>query len=96
VIDAMHEYVDGYFGAKSTRDNLFLVDRLIHAHHYNQKMFPTRPIAVNLIDCRLSDAIKLLDELAYGENPEPALKEERDEWQARVTETEKRWSIRKW
>ena len=68
---------------------MFLVDRLLYGFHYYGKQ-TTRPIAVSLIDCRLSEAVAMLDALSYGPGSTPGLVESQADW------VEKSQPVRRW
>ena len=68
---AFERYTKMYPQAKSTQEKLLLIDRLIHEFHYSSKQNPdqpTRSVGPNLIDGRLTDIIKFLDELSNNKN----------------------------
>lgn len=91
VVKAMREYIQKYKAARTNRDKILLVDRLIHAHHISQKLYPTRPVAVNLINGTLTEAIALLDGLAYGRDPKPEMIDERKAWKKRMDDSSQRF-----
>jgi hypothetical protein len=51
---------------KTRTDKVLLIDELIHQCHYDARLGPTRPVAVNLIEGKLSQLQAFLDELAEG------------------------------
>ena len=83
------DFVRKFSRAQAYPEKMFLVDRLLHGFHYYGKT-TNRPVAVNLIDCRLSEAIALLDSLSYGPDSTPGLEESQAEW------TEKSQNVRRW
>jgi len=86
------EYVAAYPAARTAREKMLLIDRLLHGFHwYYKDNSPTRPVAVNLIEGRLGDVIAFLDSLTYGEHSTPGTKENCDVWNERV-ETARSWS----
>lgn len=85
VVAFFREYVDRFPHARTAREKLLLIDRVIHGFHiYLKDGSTTRPTAVNLIDARLGEVIDLLDSLAYGDATTPCLTETRDEWQVGI------------
>ena len=93
VVKAMRVYIQGYKAARTNRDKILLVDRLIHAHHFSQKRYPTRPVAVNLINGTMNEAIELLNSLAYGNDSEPRVIDERNAWKKRIEDSSKRFGV---
>ncbi|MGD8475031.1 MAG: hypothetical protein PVH59_12995 [Anaerolineae bacterium] len=80
VIRLFEQYVREFPVAKSYQARMYLIDWLIHGFHWHQKYGTTRPVAVNLIDGRLSDVIEFLDNLSYGKESSPGLQEKLEEW----------------
>jgi hypothetical protein len=92
VVRLFREYVAAYPAARTAREKMLLIDRLLHGFHwYYKDNSPTRPVAVNLIEGRLGDVIAFLDSLTYGEHSTPGTKENCDVWNERV-ETARSWS----
>lgn len=83
VIRLFEEYVREFPVAKSYQARMVQIDRLIHGFHWHQKYGATRPVAVNLIDGRLSDVMEFLDNLSYGKESSPGLQERFEEWKER-------------
>lgn len=86
---AFESFVRLYRLAKTPREKMLAVDRLIHEFHYsyrNQPTRPTRPVGVNLIEGRLSDVVPFLDELTYGEGMGQAILDTRERWREKVDE----------
>jgi ribosomal protein L37AE/L43A len=78
-------YVVDFPKARSVREKVLLIDRLIHGFHWYAKLdCATRPVAVNLIEGRLRDVIALLDDLSYSERSTPGLREQYTEWEHSV------------
>jgi hypothetical protein len=60
-------YMKAYLAARTAREKMLAIDRLIHEFHYSARVRPdqpTRPVAVNLIQGRLRSALEFLDELS--------------------------------
>lgn len=45
---------------------------------------PTRPVAVNLIEGRMSEVVAFLDDLSYGEKSTPGTRENLGEWNKNI------------
>jgi hypothetical protein len=90
---AFLEFLEAWPKARSPRDKLLLIDRLVHALHVNlietKGLLFARSAAVNLIEGRLKDVNALLEELAYGERSTPELLEARDRWRATRAESQR-------
>ena len=74
-------FLERWPGARSYRDKLLAIDRLIHACHLPARMPWARPAATNLIEGTASELGAFLDELAYGAGSTPGLKDTRAEWE---------------
>lgn len=80
VIELFEAYVHRFPLTKSYQEKMVQIDRLIHGFHWHQKLGATRPVAVNLIQGRLSDVIEFLDTLSSSEGSSPGLDDTRREW----------------
>jgi ribosomal protein L37AE/L43A len=65
-IEVFKGFVRRWPESKSRTDKVLLIDELIHQCHYDARLGPTRPVAVNLIEGKLSQVRAFLDELAEG------------------------------
>lgn len=71
--------------AHGPREKMLLIDRLIHGFHYYYKdNAPTRPVAVNLIEGRMSEVVAFLDGLSAGAGSTPEMRENRAAWEANL------------
>jgi len=80
VLNLFEEFINHFHQAKSHQEKMFLIDQLLHGFHHNLKYGYTRPVAVNLIQGKLSDVIQFLDQLSYGPGSTKGLTNTRDEW----------------
>jgi hypothetical protein len=91
-------FLERWPNARSYRDKLLEIDRLIHALHVDAKHGFARPAAVNLIEGTMREMNELLHELAYGTQSTPGLAETRAEWEATTDSmsavARERWSER--
>ena len=74
------------------KQKLIAIDQLIHEFHYSLRKkpnLPTRPVGVNLIEGKLTDVVRFLDALTYGDQTAVELKEAREDWD-RTQETYRR------
>jgi hypothetical protein len=90
VLALFREFVERFPPARTLREKMLLIDRLLHGFHWYHKFGPTRPVAVNLIEGRLTDVVRFLDRLSYGEGGTPGTQETHAEWVAR-SENTRRW-----
>lgn len=84
---AFRAFVGRYPRARSPRDKMLLIDRLIHEFHYSlrdEPDKPTRAVCVNLIKGKLTDVVAFLNVLTYGERSAPELGETRRGWRKRL------------
>jgi hypothetical protein len=84
---AFQAYVDQYPRARGTKEQLLLIDRLIHAFHCELQAQPSRPAACNLIGGKIQEVAQFLDNLAYGPGSRPELREEYGAWVGKVERT---------
>ncbi|HEX8235507.1 MAG TPA: hypothetical protein VF600_06085 [Abditibacteriaceae bacterium] len=78
-LPAIEKFVEGFGGARTSRDKIMLIDALIHAYHQEMKHNPTRPVATQMIEGKNRDVIELLESLAYGEAA-PEMKATKAAW----------------
>jgi endogenous inhibitor of DNA gyrase (YacG/DUF329 family) len=83
-LTAFERYIRDYRAARRPQQKMLAIDRLIHEFHYSlraQPDLPCRPVGVNLIQGKLGDVVRFLDELTYGRQTTEGLKENRAAWQ---------------
>jgi predicted RNA-binding Zn-ribbon protein involved in translation (DUF1610 family) len=80
VLELFTCFVRDFFSAPSAGERMYQIDRLLHGFHWHQRYGATRPVAVNLIQGRLKDVIDFLDNLTYGAESTPGLRETRRQW----------------
>jgi len=72
VIRLFRDFVDSLPFARTAREKVLTIDRLIHGFHWYYKTnSPTRPVAINLIEGRLRQVISFLDDLTYSDQSTP-------------------------
>lgn len=91
VLQLFTEFVDRFPQANTIQEKMFLIDQLLHGFHFNHKYGYTRPVAVNLIQGKLSDVILFLDQLSYGPESTQGLTITRDEWTSN-SQNSRRWA----
>lgn len=82
-VSAFRAYVEAYEVAHTPRAKMLAIDRLIHEFHYSLKKrpgLPTRPVAVNLIQGKLTAVEAFLDELSYGDDAYAQIRATRRAW----------------
>ena len=92
-VDVFRRYVEAYPRARTPLEKMLAIDRLIHEFHYSIKQrpdLPTRPVAANLIEGKLSAIEPFLDELSYGSAVPPEAREHRAAWRENLAERD-RW-----
>lgn len=81
-VDAiMRDFLRDFSKTKDLRQKTLAIDRLIHCFHWCNAT-ATRPVAVNLIKGKMSDVVRFLDRLTYGEDSTPGVQENLAEWRA--------------
>ena len=78
---AFEDFLERWPGARTPRDKLLVIDRLIHACHLPEGHPWGRPAATNLIEGTATELATFLDELAYGPASTSGTEETRAEWQ---------------
>jgi len=82
-VGAFKEFIRRFETAKSPKDKMLAIDRLIHAFHYSARERPdqpTRPAGVNLISGNLKSVIEFLDTLSAGGFCTPEMADTKDQW----------------
>jgi hypothetical protein len=79
-------FVEAYPHARSPRERFLLIDRLIHAFHWEMhaQIGMSRPVACDLIAGRFEDVIGFLDTLTYGERTTAEVQQEHAAWEQKV------------
>lgn len=79
-------YVETYPLAQTFRERFILIDRLIHAFHWelSQQVGMSRPVAVDLIAGRFEDVVEFLDTLTYGHHTLTEVQQEHRVWDQKV------------
>jgi DNA-directed RNA polymerase subunit M/transcription elongation factor TFIIS len=80
---AFEAYVQSYKAARTPQAKMLAIDRLIHAFHYSLRDrpgLPTRSVGPNLIQGKLTDILRFLDELTYGPDTAQEMQERRETW----------------
>jgi hypothetical protein len=91
VIDQFREFIAVFTRADTLPGKMLAIDRLIHGFHwFLKKGTPTRPVAVNLIEGKLSDVVAFLDRLTYSERSTPGTSENYAEWNENI-EANREW-----
>ena len=92
VLKQFEDFVNAFPSARTPREKMLLIDRLIHGFHWYYRRDaksarsdgPTRPVAVNLIEGRLGDVVTFLDSLSYSDRSTPGTKESLAEWSTNI------------
>ena len=88
VLTQFGDFVKAFPSARTPREKVLLIDRLIHGFHWylrdKANNGPTRPVAINLIEGRLGDVVAFLDEITCGDKSTPGMAENRAEWDANI------------
>ena len=91
-MEAFRTFLTAFDQARSAREKLHAIDRLIHSFHYNLKkgareLTPSRPAAANVVEGSLGDVIGFLDRLTYGDATTPEMRETRAAYEDRLPRT---------
>jgi len=91
VLKQFREFVKGFATARTSREKVFLIDRLLHGFHWYYKTNgPTRPVAVSLIEGRMREVVAFLDSLSYSEKSTPGTTQHFEEWDKNI-EVNREW-----
>ncbi len=81
VLKQFRDFVNAFPLAKTPREKVLLIDRLIHGFHWYYKTGgPTRPVVVNLIEGTLNEVVAFLDSLSYSKKSTPGTREALAGW----------------
>jgi ribosomal protein S27AE len=81
VLEQFRAFVRAFPAARTPRQKMLTIDRLIHGFHtYLKTDRPTRPVAINLIEGRLNQVVAFLDGLAYSDRSTPGVAEQYRAW----------------
>jgi len=84
-VPSFQAYARDFPLAKSDRERMLLIDRLIHDFHQSLRHRRTfRPAAHNLIQGSPEEVLALLDGMSYGPGSTQGLAESKTEWRRRV------------
>jgi len=81
----LRAFMTRYQAARSPKQRMLAIDRLIHEFHYNTLeglRKPTRAVGVNLIEGRLTDVVSFLNRLTYGDGTDERIVRTRNKWRS--------------
>ncbi len=85
VLEQFRSYISTFAASRTAQEKMLAIDRLLHGFHWYYKTnSPTRPVAINLIEGRLSEVVAFLDQLTYGEKSTPGLAENYAQWDDKI------------
>lgn len=87
-LPAIENFVQGFPLARSPRDKILLIDRLIHAYHQEMYDNPTRPVAAQMIEGKNHEIIQLIEGLAYGDGTTPEMCQTKVAWDQKTTKAQ--------
>ena len=86
------EFIDRFPRATESQEKMLLIDRLIHGWHWNVLFqMDTRATCVNLIEGNYHQVVEFLDTLSYGPGSSPVVREQWQEWRAKLNQTAEMW-----
>jgi len=91
LIAPFRAYVSRFPRARTPRQRMLLIDRLLHAFHWAVSTGPRRPAAINLIQGRLSEVIQFLDSLTYSTSSTPGTRETLSTWRGEMSTALQSW-----
>lgn len=78
-------YMENYDRARDDRERLLLIDRLLHAFHWEIRGEGGRPAATSLIEGSMESVVLFLDTLTYGKGSLPERQATRARWHSHLT-----------
>jgi hypothetical protein len=81
--------MDEFRRARGPRQKMLAIDRVIHALHESLDQVWTTPASVNLIEGTRDEVIEFLDSLAYGDTADPAMRSRKEQWRAKMADSER-------
>ena len=93
VLEQFRAFMKAFPQARTPQEKTIAIDKLIHGFHWYYKTGSgavTRPVAVNLIEGRLSEVVAFLDSLSRGEKSTPGVAENHAQWDKGI-EMNKDW-----
>jgi hypothetical protein len=85
VLDQFRSYVEAFSADRTPPEKMILIDQLIHGFHWYYKTnLPTRPVAVNLIEGRLSEVVAFLDNLSCGDRSTAGVMDNYAQWDKHI------------
>lgn len=93
VLQQFRSFLQEYPNARTPQEKTILIDTLIHGFHWYYKTNTvTRPVAINLIEGRLSEVVAFLDSLSRGEKSTPGVGENYAQWDKGI-EANSEWYV---
>ncbi len=91
-VDAFQTFLTRFDQARTAREKLFAIDRLIHSFHYNLTAgakipTPSRPAAANVLEGSLAEVVAFLDRLTYGDATTPEMRATRAAYEEQMPKT---------
>lgn len=85
VLEQFRTFVKEFPSARTPQEKTLAIDSLVHGFHWYYKTNgPTRPVAVNLIEGRMSEVVAFLDSLTYDGKSTPGTRENYAEWDKNI------------
>lgn len=83
-VEVFQQYHTVFPQSRSAKEKMILIDQLIHEFHVGLKEVG-RPVAANLIQGKLYEVIRFLDELTYGDKSATEVSSSQDSWRRKLT-----------
>ena len=93
LVSLFRNFVARFPCARSPREKMLLIDRLIHGFHYNLESGPRRPSGVNLIEGSMREVIAFLNQLTYGEDSTPEARQTAATWRQNMNAALRSWHM---
>jgi hypothetical protein len=84
-IALFESFIKQFGAARSPREKMLAIDRLIHTFHWELVQNPGRTVATNLIYAKNKrEILTFLDTLTYGQGSTRGLRESKKEWEDKL------------
>ena len=92
VLKLLRDFIRQFGAAQNPREKMITIDRVIHGFHWSLRHESTRPTAVNLIEGTMHEVVECLDDLTYGDDSTPGVRQTRAAWRTTINEVAHRWN----
>jgi len=89
-LPAVEDFLGDVSRTRAPRDKMLMIDRVIHAFHYETVQNPGRPVAANLIGGKTAQVLAFLHGLTNGTPRDPLLRERIAKWRKTASQVQEK------